>query len=217
MKLETSFTALVIVGGWNQHILTPRWIRKHLLSAEDRKLTVEMLDPFSAGFNAQFVSPRISSKEIRILLQGNRLSLSPVEIEDKNFNRIQEIAFQLADCLPHTPVTEYGINFLFSENNINGDLIDLIRPRDLEKIKRVDTSLTGEEYTRRLVLNGYPLNFTIGLESKKATFKFNFHFKIGSLAALKGKISETPILKLKQEAVKFLAEIYDMELEGDIE
>ena len=67
------------------------------------------------------------------------------------------------------------------------------------------------------MLNEHPLNFTIGLEGKKATFKFNFHFKIGNLAAFKGKISETSILALKQEAVKFLAEIYDMELEGDIE
>jgi hypothetical protein len=84
MKLETSFTALVIVGGWNQHIFTPHWIRKNLLSAEEEKLTVEMLSPFSSSFNAQPVSPRISSKEVRILLQGNRLSLSPVEIENKN-------------------------------------------------------------------------------------------------------------------------------------
>lgn len=217
MKLETSFTALIIVGGWNQHIFTPRWIRKNLLSAEEKKLTVEMLTPFSPSFNAQFVSPRISSKEVRILLQGNRLSLSPVEIKDKNFNRIEEIAFQLADCLPHTPVSEYGVNFLFTENHINGNLIDVIRPRDLEKIKQAEALLTSEEYTRRLVLNEHPLNFTVGFEGKKATFKFNFHFKISSLVAFKGKIAETSILELKQEAVKFLAEIYGVELEGDIE
>ena len=216
MKLETSFTALVIVGGWNQHIFTPHWIRKYLLPAEEEKLTVEMLDPFSPSFNVQSVSPRISSTEVRILLQGNRLSLSPIEAENKNFNRIQEVAFQLADRLPHTPVSEYGINFLFTENHINGELIDSIRPKDLKEIEQFGASLSSEEYTRRLELNERPLNFTIGLEGEKVTFKFNFHFKIDNLAAFKGKISEISILELKQEAVKFLAEIYDMELEGEV-
>ena len=217
MKLDHSSSALVIVGGWNSHIFNPNWIKRYLFPAEDEKLTIDIQAQFPQGFNPQFVSPRISSKDVRILLQGNKLNFIPVKDKDENLNLIQNLALQLADYLPHTPVSGYGVNFFFTENHVSEDLINLIRPKDLSKIEQFGASLTGEEYTRRLVLNEHPLNFTIALEGKKATFKFNFHFKIGNLAAFKGKIAETSILALKQEAVKFLAEVYDMELEGDVE
>ena len=97
MKFDKPFNALVIAGGWNRHIFTPHWIERYLLPEEQGQLTVEMQAQLPQGASAQFVSPRISSKEVRILLQGNRLNFSPVTNEDKNFDRIQELALQLAD------------------------------------------------------------------------------------------------------------------------
>ena len=211
------FDALVIVGGWNRHILTPNWIKRYLLPGKQEELTVEIQGQLSQGFNAQFVSPRISSKEARILLQGNRLNFSPVKNEDKNFDRIQELALQLADYLPHTPVSAYGVNFLFTEDQISEHLIDLIRPRDSEEIERFGATLIGEEYTRRFVLNERTLNFTVGLKDRQITLRFNFHFDIRDLAEFKEKILEAPILTLKQEAAKFIAGVYGLELEGETE
>ena len=216
MKLDQSSSGLVIVGGWNGHIFNPNWIKRYLFPAADEQLTVDIQAQFPQGFNPQFVAPRISSKEVRILLQGNKLNFIPVKNEDENLDRIQDLALQLADYLPHTPVSGYGVNFLFTEDNVSEDLRNLIRPKDLEEIEQFSASLISEEYARRLELNERPLNFTIGLEGEKVTFKFNFHFKIDNLAAFKGKIAEISILELKQEAVKFLAEIYDMELEGEV-
>ena len=216
MKLDQSFSGLVIIGGWNSHIFNPNWIKRYLFPAEDEELTIDIHAQFPQGFNPQFVLPRISSKDVRILLQGNKLNFIPVKDRDKNLNLIQDLALQLADYLPHTPVSGYGVNFLFTQDHVNEDLIHLVRPKDLKEIEQFGASLSSEEYTRRLELNEHPLNFTIGLEGEKVTFKFNFHFKIGNLAAFKGKIAEISILELKQEAIKFLAEIYNMELEGEV-
>ena len=214
MKFDKPFDALVIVGGWNGYIFTPDWINRYLLPGERMKMKVQ----FPQGFNAQFVSPQISSKEVRILLQGNRLNFSPVKNEDKNFDRIQELALQLADYLPHTPVSRYGVNFLFTEDHISENLINFIRPGDSEEIeKSFSTPLTGEEYTRRLVLNERTLNFTVGFKDGEITLSFNFHFDIRDLAEFKAKILETPILALKQEAAKFITEIYGLELKGGTE
>lgn len=213
MQLDKPFSALVIVGGWNSHIFTPAWIKRYLFPGEEETFTVDML--VSQGFNTQFVAPRILSKEVEILLQENRLNFSPIENKNENFDRIQKLALYLSDYLPHTPVTAYGINFLFTENDISGDLINLIRPRDLEELEQFGTSLTSEKYTRRLELNGRTLNFTIGFEAEKVTFDFNFHFKIRDLVGFKAGILETPILKLKQEAVEFIAAVYNLELEGE--
>ena len=215
MKLDKPSNALVIVGGWNSYIFTPDWIKRYLFPGEQEKFTVDMI--VSRGFNAQSISPRILSKEVEIILQENRLNFSPVENKNENFDRIQDLALQLADYLPHTPVTAYGVNFLFTEKTVNGDVINLIRPRDLEKIEQFGGSLTSEQYVRSLVLNGRILNITIKLEGEKITFDLNFHFNIRNLVEFKAGISEISILELKQEAIQFITEIYSLELEGENE
>ena len=213
MKLDKPSNTLVIVGGWNRHIFTQDWIKRYLFPGEQDEFTIDMM--VAQGFNAQFVSPRILSKEVEILFQENRLNFNPIENKNENFNRIQELALKLADYLPHTPVTAYGVNFLFSENQVSGDLINLIRPRDLEKIEKFGGSLTSEQYTRHLMLNGRNLNATIRLEGEKVTFDLNFHFNISDLVGFKAGISEISILELKQEAIQFITEIYNLELEGE--
>lgn len=213
MKLSKPSNALVIVGGWNRHIFTQDWIKRYLFPKEE--FTIDMV--VSQGFNAQFISPRISSKEVEILFQENRLNFNPVENNNENVDRIQELALQLADYLPHTPVTGYGVNFLFTENEVSDDLINLMRPKDLEKIEQFGGSLTSEQYSRHLMLNGRTLNITIRFEGESVDFDFNFHFNIRDLVAFKAGILETPILKLRQEAVKFIAKVYSLELEGESE
>ena len=196
MKLDKPFTALVILGGWNRNIITPDWIQRYLLPDEQEELTVEIPAQLFQGIDAESFSPRISSKEVTILLQGNKLNFTPVKNEDKNFDRIQELALQLADYVPHTPVTGYGVNFLFTDDHISEHLINLIRPGDLEEIEKFGASLTGEQYTRSLELNERTLNFTIQIEGGQVTLRFNFHFDIGNLGEFKAKIIESPILTL---------------------
>ena len=212
MKLDKPSNALVIVGGWNRHIFTQDWIKRYLFPGEQEKFRIEMM--VSQGFNAQFVSPRILSKEVEILFQENRLNFIPVENKNENFDRIQELALQLVDYLPHTPVTAYGVNFLFTENKVSEDLINLIRPKDFEKIEQFGGSLISEQYTRSLLLNDRTLNIAIGLETKRATFDLNFHFNIGNLVEFKAGMSEISILELKQEAIQFITKIYSLEFEG---
>ena len=213
MKLGKPSNALVIVGGWNRHIFTQDWIKRYLFPEEQEEFTVDMM--VAQGFNTQFVSPRILSKKVEILLQENRLNFNPVENKNKNFDRIQQLALQLADYLPHTPVTAYGINFLFTENEVSEDLINLIRPRDLEKIEQFGGSLSREQYTRGLVLNARNLNITIRIEDEKVTFDLNFHFNIRDLVGFKAGIAGTSILELKEEAIQFITQIYSLELEGE--
>lgn len=212
MRLDKPSNVLVIIGGWNRYIFTQDWVKRYLFPGEEEKFTIEMV--IAQGFNAQFVSPRILSKEVEILFQENRLNFIPVENKNKNFDKIQELALQLADYLPHTPVTAYGINFLFTEDQIEEDLLNLIHPRDLAKIEQFGASFTNEQYTRRLMLNGRTLNITIGLDGKRVTFDLNFHFDIQDLVEFKAGIAETSILELKQAAIQFITEIYGLELEG---
>ena len=215
MKLDHTPNALVIVGGWNKHIFTQDWVRRYLFPNEQDEFKIELL--VSRGLNARFIFPRILSKEVNIFLQEDRLNFSVAENKNQNYDRIQELATQLADYLPHTPVTAYGISFLFTEEIINEDLVALISLKDLEDIQHIKDTITGEQYARHLKLNGRTLNFTISLEKEKVAFDFNFHFEIRDLVEFKAGMSETSILELKQEAVQFMNEIYNLELEGETE
>ena len=65
-----------------------------------------------------------------MFLLGSKLFFEPVREEDRILDHIQELALQLADYLPHTPVTGYGVNIGFTEEGITKDLVDSIRPVD---------------------------------------------------------------------------------------
>ncbi len=214
MKLDHSSSTLVIVGGWNAHIFNPNWISRYLFDGKKEKLKVDILSELPYGFNPEYASQRVSSKEVRIQLQGNKLSLSPMENKDKYFKRIEEIALLLADYLPHTPVSGFGVNFVFTENKVSEDLKNIIRPKDLGKIESFGASLIGQQYTRSLEFNNITLNFTIELKDKKVTYKLNFHTEISDLVEFKTKISETSVLALKEKAVEFIVSVYDLELKG---
>jgi len=202
VNLSKDFNALVIVGGWNKHIFTLDWANKYLFQGEDLTLDLHIRSPIL----------RISSKNIRILLQENKLSFIPIESSDNNLDRIQDVALQLADYLPHTPVLAYGVNLLFS-GTVSNDLKNLIKPEDLTRIKDAGISLNGEKYTRQMVFKGRTLNLTIGVKDPEVTFDFNFHFNISNLVNFKEKIIDAPILELKQDTVDFMTDVYDLEFE----
>ena len=217
MKLDHTASALVIVGGWNTHIINPNWIRRYLFDGKKEKLKVDILAELPYSFNPQFAAQRISSKEIKIQLQGNKLSVSPIEGKDEDFKRIEEIALLLANYLPHTPVSGFGVNFVFTDKNMSEDLETIIRSRDLGKIEKFGASLISQRYTRSLELDNRTLNLTIELKGKKVTFKLNFHSDIRDLTQFKTKISEIPVLELKQKAAEFISEIYGIEFIGETE
>ncbi len=216
MKLDHSASALVIVGGWNAHIFNPDWINRYLFDGKKEKLKVDILTELSHGFNPQFVLQRVSSKEVRIQLQGNKLSLNPIENKDKYFKKTEEIALLLADYLPHTPVSGFGMNFVFTENKVSKEIKKIIRPKDLDKIEKFGASLIGQQYTLSLELDNMILNFTIELKDKRITLKLNFHTEIRDLAQFKAKISETSMLTMKEKAVDFIVSVYNLELKGVI-
>lgn len=214
MRLDHSSSALVIVGGWNAHILNPEWIGRYLFDGKKQKLKVQFSSELPHGFSLQFPALRVSSKEVRIELQGNKLSISPVEIDQ--FNRVEEIALKLADYLPHTPVSGFGINYVFTDKNINDDLNNIIRAKDLGIIEKFGASLISQQYTRTLEMDEKILNISIELMEEKVNIKLNFHFEISDLPQFKSLINENRLIDLKEEGIDFITKVYNLELVGDI-
>lgn len=212
MKLDVSSTALVIVGGWNIHIFTVEWVKRFLLPGENEDLKIEYAQS-SPAIETQFISPRISSTDVRIILVGKRLFIEPVKDDDRILDHVQEVALQLADFLPHTPVIGYGVNFAFTEEDYTTELIESIRPNDSVDVQAFGVSITDEEYKRSLLLDGNVLNLTINIRPDSISLRFNFHSDIKSLGEFKSKISATPMRVSKEAAIAFMAEIYGLEID----
>ena len=214
MRFDDSFDVLSILGGWNRHVFTPEWISRYLFSSDFEELSVEVeTEVPKSNFDVGYVSPRVSSEEVRVLLDGSNLNFSPVKMEDGIFDRIQEMVIQLADYLPHTPVLGYNVSFSFVEDSVDENLMETMRPSDLVDIQSWGAKSHLEQYTRQLVWHERTCFFVILIEESKATFKFNFYSTLGSLSEFKSSITENSLVVLKNEALKFIREIYSLELE----
>ncbi len=215
MRFDDSFDVLSILGGWNRHVFTPEWISRYLFSSDFEELSVEVgTERPKSNFDVEYVSPRVSSEEVRVLLDGSSLNFSPVKMEDEIFDRIQEMVIQLADYLPHTPVLGYNVSFSFVEDSVDENLMETMRPSDLVDIQSWGAKSPLEQYTRQLVWYERTCFFVILIEGSKVTFKFNFYSSLESLSELKSSIAENSLVVLKNEALKFIREIYSLELEG---
>ena len=104
-------------------------------------------------------------------MQENRLSFSPVENKVEHFDRIEELGYYNLPIIFHIRQSRHTVSIFSLPTNEFGseDLVNLIRPKDLEEIERFGASLTSEEYTRHLKLNGRILNLTIGLKGKEVS------------------------------------------------
>ena len=189
MNLKDGFKFLVIVGAWNRNIFTDQWIKKFLIPNDD--FTLEMtFGPVQ--------SHRISTDKIRIEFENGRISLIPIKFDLEVCESLIELATKLADYLPHTPVSGYGLNLVFEMENqkIDGSLIKICDKDHLisNGIKYIDS-----QYRHRFKFDSHE-NFTVNLNvtpsEKICVFDFNFHADIKDLVDFKGSISTLNIKKL---------------------
>ncbi len=214
MKLDYNSSSLVILGGWNPNIINPHWIDKNLLGPVDpnnpNRENVIVDVPMTATSSLRYAPIEISFKDIKIVFTDNKLEFSLVKGD--NFSLLEEYALKICDCLPYTPVTSYGVNFVFTDEKISEDLANII---NIMRSKNFDTPLIFEQYSFGLELDGINTNINIQMDNKnnRSGFQFNFHFDINNLSKFKSGISENPIHMLKEKAVKIISDVYELRLE----
>lgn len=205
MKFADEFNVLIIAGGWNEKIFSPEWVSKYLLVNE--KLEVEIPLNVCASF-------RISSKKARIFVLGNKLNFFPICKTDEDFEFIQELGLKTADYLPHTPVTAFGINFVFEEK-VNERLSELLTLGDKERLDHFGLKIKRAQYKHQLEVDDRLINLTISTDDQKVIFDFNFHFNISSLVEFKEGISDNNIIDQKKIALELMRDVYELELAAE--
>ena len=204
MELDYYESPLVIVGGWNPHILNPDWINNYFVNPL-RELGIETEEP------KRLVNPGIgvSLNNVDFILQLNRIEFRLRE--SKDFSLLQTYAFVICDCLPATPVTACGVNIYFKETGINPMLYEL-----LGSIREYSSEpLFYEQYNYCMTSDEIPLHIGLDInnEDNLSGVRFNFHFAIDSLEQFKSLIQEHSIESLKAKTIRLLSDMYNINAE----
>lgn len=211
MVLVQEQTSLVLVGIWNPAILNPEWLIRNALGVPaGTEVSVEMLVAATPSLPTQY-----AMQGLRFTPTRDRLTIHAVDaVTDAVLVRMQSVALQILQLLPHTPVRACGQNFTFLEEHpspeqvgVFGAVNDVVQTSDFP----LETSSTGVRLA--LQFEGRLLNFTRTLQGGKLELKMNFHAQV--------KDANTAIDMLKNEglfaanlswAKRILKNLYGVEL-----
>lgn len=202
MKQQSPYNALVIVGLWNHAIFNLDWVSKYLLP--NTNLNVEI--PLNT-----FASMKISTDELSIFVLDGRLNLQVLKQSDEVLEKIEEIAIQIAEYLPHTPVTAFGINYVFEENH-SERIERLFKFEDSEALKANLGEAETSIITRSLKDGDFTLNFVITKNAINYTFNFNYHCMINSIVDFKSQFDPKILVEFRKKSIKTLTDLYKIEL-----
>jgi hypothetical protein len=207
MILKSDYNALVFLGSWNKAIFNSQWVSRFLFPKE-KKLSVE----FPLNVDG---SQRISTKKIRIFVIGNKLNFVPLDTEDETFELIQDLAIKTCDYLPHTPVSAFGVNFLFESKTrkANKFLKNFLKIGDADEILAFGAQINASNHRHSMEIDEKLLNLNVTYDNAKIIFDFNFNFKLSTLSEFKEKINKHSVLSLKDFALNFMEDVYNLRLQ----
>ena len=202
MQLVNEFNTLIIPGFWNNAIFTPEWFSKFIES--NKTLNVEFPVHISG-------SVRISTDELRFFALDNKLIFTIINPNDDVFRKIETIALKVADYLPHTPVSAFGLNYTFESNLTDGELGKIFEFQENEIMAINGYKLVNTNINRSFLKDNHTLNLKVINQGDKVRFELNFHFEINSLVKFKELFTTDIMLEYKDQAIKLLTNLYKLD------
>lgn len=179
MKLVKGSSTLVIVGAWNPAILQPDWIARNALQIQTGA-PIPMTMEFGPGIG---FLPRLNIDGVTVAPFPDRLLFGLDSLDVLQLARLEDAGHRTLSALSHTPVTAFGENFDFVEDDpteeqlgIFDHLVDL-SDRVGERFEPVATALK-----QSVQLDGRTLNLTRELNGNSFFIRFNFHYSASSAA-----------------------------------
>ncbi|MCF8090129.1 MAG: hypothetical protein K9K63_08705 [Desulfotignum sp.] len=206
MGLKKEFKFLVLVGAWNQNIFTDQWIKKYLIPDDEFV--------FEVAIGGLIRSHRVSTDKYRIEFENGRISLIPIVFDLEIAELLIEMAVKLADYLPHTPVSGYGLNLVFEieKTKFNKNLIKIC---DQDILVNDGIKYLEFQYKHRFKFDkfsNYEITLNVLPSKETCTFDFNYHSKINDLVAFKESIYELNFRELYQSTLDLLNDVYDISI-----
>ena len=173
MQLVAESTSLIIRGNWNPAILQPAWIARHALEKDADRVPVSMEFSAVAG-----VPPRFLLEELKFAPSFDTLSIAPSRTDEQSLNRLEEVAQNVLQYLPHTPISAFGQNFEFIEETPGDAVLTLFEIGDrLAERMTSDVDIVKTDISSSLQLENRVLNLKRTLD-RDGSFHLamNFHY-----------------------------------------
>ncbi|MDD4604100.1 MAG: hypothetical protein PHF97_09875 [Bacteroidales bacterium] len=201
---DSSFT-IVLAGSWNQVLLTPEWVKKHLFQ-DEADIKVE----FSTNLA---VVLRYRIKNIYLSVDNMRVILFSADNSDASLELMESTAIKLCNILLHTPLRAVGINFGFVQKENKDKLFELFRFEDDENIRETGWQIKKPIITRTLEKEGVILNLKTFIDDNNdINFEFNYHTGIESCSDVETVI-KNKVVSLKTSSLEFLRLAHSLNLE----
>ena len=196
-EVNENVATLVVVGTWNVSIFTPEWVKENVLIGKD----FQILFPVNIMNSLKFVVPNKYS----LAVNGNRLEFQINDNCDVCSKELLEPVRNVLRSLIHTPVSSFGINYVFKTNEQPGLLSTL--PHTNEIKDALNSEVESTEVTRSIKLqDGNILNFKIYQKGQETNFDFNFSYVVNKIQAMLDILGDDNIIISKRNVAKDLLE-----------
>ncbi len=206
MSLNPETWTIVALGFWNRMIFTPQWVSDEIFNSNE----IERLIPFDP------VAPLIyRDNDLALQIEDRRIQLSLRKIVDDAQKKAEGMACKILDLLQKTPVSAVGVNFQFTENSPEKDLLDLFNFKDdVEVDSSSPWEIESKTIYRKFLQEEKNLNLRLIYNVSSSDVKFNFNYHHPVKTAIEGSERiKNNTAELYKNAIKFLEEIYNLHLE----
>ncbi len=130
MKLDYNSSSLVILGGWNPNIFSPKWLNNNFFDSNGQlnrepervQVSVQMSDTHSVRLSPVTIS--FENRGLKLIFTDGMLTFHLNECED--FSILESSALKIFKGAINTIVTGYGANFTFTQDGNIDNVIDTI-------------------------------------------------------------------------------------------
>lgn len=206
MKIKKESCTLVLLGHWNQHILSPGWSAKNIFN--EPGLGVEIA--LDLGLPPRYTSEQ---SRVRMIPTEDNVTFVALQHDDECLQKMENLAYTLVDKLSYTPVKAFGVNFGFVDEAGKGDLLEIFKFSDNELLNSFGCQLTFSSIRRRLIVENRTLNLAISNKGDEVSFDFNFHFGVSGTSEVISKIKSS-VIENKKIAENLLKSVYKLDYDN---
>jgi hypothetical protein len=194
---------IAIVGHWNRMIFTPNWVGKKIFKTEavEVRIPLQMNSPIAYKF-----------QDITLSISERRVIIGMMVLSDECLLLGENIACLIMQQLFHTPLSGIGVNFGFIETKPSTELVEALTFSDDASIDSA-WSVQRKEMARQLEKDNQLLNMSIVRDDSGVEISANFHTEVKSANEAEKAIKDKT-LKMKDEFVKLIEQVYKLKLEG---
>ncbi len=202
MKALKEFWNIRINGLWNVGIFSVDWLKQYVFKAEEIMLEV--------GITAH-LPQRFTADNVTLMPVSGNLMLIPADFDDATLIRVEEIAYQLLDILPHTPVSAVGFNFGYEidESSIT-DMLPLLLK---DQFSAQDLIVSSRTFSWSFDRTDHDLNLAFTIKNNAPRVTFNYHKSVPNGDAAKHFIKDR-IIDYRNFSLMIMKEVFSAAKDG---